>query len=253
MITSYPQAPSVPYNLLVSQGKVPGVRNITVFGYNPDVDQTEITVWPLASILPSPPSATVMTVSSTSANDTAAGTGARTILLTGLDSTHTEITESVTLNGTTAVTTTKSFLHLNEGIVTSAGSTNSAAGSIYIGTGAITAGVPAIIYNVIKFDYNNFVTGSYTIPAGYTAYLSQGMFTTGQDTGSTSVRGRLLIITADKIVHTIAVTTVNNGIADYTFEYPVAIAEKTTVEARAVGSANNNSVSSMFILALVKN
>jgi hypothetical protein len=49
------------------------------------------------------------------------------------------------------------------------------------------------------------------------------------------------------------VATVNNGAADYTFEYPLAVPEKTTIEAQAVGDAANNACSSMFILLLVKN
>jgi hypothetical protein len=57
----------------------------------------------------------------------------------------------------------------------------------------------------------------------------------------------------DNIRRTAAVTTVNNGVANYVFEYPLAISEKTTLEATAVGTANNNSVSSMFIILLVKN
>jgi hypothetical protein len=36
------------------------------------------------------------------------------------------------------------------------------------------------------------------------------------------------------------------------FEYPLAIPEKTTVEATAIGGANNNAVSSMFIFVLIK-
>jgi hypothetical protein len=253
MITSYPVSPAVPYELLVAQGIVPFAKSVTVFGYNPDVDQTEVTVWPLPSLLSYLTSASTVKISSTSASDTDAGTGARTVTIVGLDASHNEITETVTLNGTTAVTTTNSFLHFNSGYVATAGSSNSAAGDIYIGTGTVTAGIPAVVLGVIKLDFNSFLTGSYTIPAGYTAYLSQGLFSAGQASGTTSVRGRLVTRGPDNVAHTAAITTLNNGTADYVFEYPVAIPEKTTVEARAVGSANNNSASSMFILVLIKN
>ncbi len=66
-------------------------------------------------------------------------------------------------------------------------------------------------------------------------------------------QGRLLTRGVDNIRRTAAVTTVNNGVANYVFEYPLAVSEKTTLEATAVGTANNNSVSSMFIILLVKN
>jgi hypothetical protein len=51
---------------------------------------------------------------------------------------------------------------------------------------------------------------------------------------------------------TAALTTLNNGVANYVFEYPLAIPEKTTLEATAIGSSTNNAVSSMFIIVLVK-
>jgi hypothetical protein len=181
------------------------------------------------------------------------GTGARTVYLEGLDANHNTISETVTLSGQTAVTTVRSYLHINNCYVASAGSGNSAAGTIYFGTGTVTAGVPATVYDVIAFDYNARVTGSYTVPAGYTGYVSQGLFSCGQASGSTSVTGRLMTRGTNDIRLTAAVVTLNNGTADYVFEYPLAVPEMTTIEAQAVGVANNNACSSMFILVLVKN
>jgi len=241
-----------PFDLQVSRGQIQGHRNITVFGFNPDVDQTQVSVWPLQSLITFPASALQMKVSSTSANDTSAGTGARTVVVQGLDANYNEVTETVTLNGQTAVTMTNALLRVNYAYVVTAGSGNSAAGDIYIGTGTVTSGVPATVYDIIKFDYNTTTTGSYTVPAGYTAYVSQGLFSTGQASGSTQVEGRLLTRGLNNIRMTAALTTLNNGVANYVFEYPLAIPEKTTIEATAIGSANNNAVSSMFILVIVK-
>jgi hypothetical protein len=224
-----------------------------VFGYNPDVDTTRVTVWPYSGIIPLPAAALQMKVSSSSANDTANGTGARTVYVEGLDANHEEISEIVTLSGQTAVLTTQSFLHINNAYVATAGSSLSAEGDIYFGTGTVTTGVPATVYDLIKFDYNQRITGSYTIPAGFTAYVAQGLFSAGQPGGSAQVSGRLLTIGADGIRRTAAITTVNNGTADYAFEYPIRIPEKTTLEATAQGSSNNNEASSLFILLLVSN
>lgn len=241
-----------PFELQVARGQIQGHRNVTVFGFNPDVDTTQVSVWPLPSLITFPSSAIQMTVSSSSANDTSAGTGARTIVVQGLDADYNEVTETVIMNGQTAVTMTASLLRVNYAYVATAGSANSAAGDIYIGTGLVTAGVPATVYDIIKLDYNNTTTGSYTVPAGYTAYFSQGLFSTGQATGSTKVEGRLLTRGTNNIRMTAAITTINNGVANYVFEYPLAIPEKTTVEATAIGGANNNAVSSMFIFVLIK-
>jgi hypothetical protein len=224
-----------------------------VFGYNPDVDTSRVTVWPYTGILPLPAAALQMKVSSSSVDDTANGTGARTVFVAGLDANYNEISEIVTLNGQTAVLTTQSFLHINNAYVATAGSGLSAAGDIYFGEGTVTAGVPATVYDLIKFDYNQRITGSYTIPAGYTGYVSQGLFSAGQPGGSAQVSGRLLTIGTDGIRRAAAITTVNNGTADYTFEYPIMIPEKTTLEATAQGSSNNNEASAMFVLVLIKN
>ncbi len=242
-----------PFELQVSRNQIEGHRRVVVFGYNPDVDTSIETVWPAGGLLTFPAAALQMTVSSSSTSDTSAGTGARTIVIEGLDINHAEISETVTLNGQTAVTTTKSYLHINNAYVATAGSGLSAAGTIYIGTGTVTAGVPATIYDIIAFDYNARVTGSYTIPADYTGYLVQGLFSAGQASGSTSITGRLMTRGPNSIRMTAAVVTLNNGSSDYAFEYPVAIPEKTTVEAQAIGSAANNSCASMFILVLIRN
>jgi hypothetical protein len=242
-----------PFELQVARGQITGHRSVVVFGYNPDVDTTRVTVWPYTGIIPLPAVALQMKVSSSSANDTAAGTGARTVYVAGLDANHNEIEEIVTLNGQTAALTTQSFLHINNAYVATAGSGLSAAGDIYFGDGVVTAGVPATVYDTIKFDYNQRITGSYTIPAGYTAYLAQGLFSAGQPGGSAQVVGRLLTIGTDGIRRAAAITTVNNGVADYAFEYPLRVPEKTTIEATAQGSSNNNEASAMFILLLVSN
>jgi hypothetical protein len=242
-----------PWELQVSRGQISWHTNVVVFGYNEDVDTSMETIWPQGGILGFPSTAIQLKVSSDSANDTAAGTGARTVFLSGLDANHAPISEIVTLNGQTAVLTTGYYLHVNDCYVATAGSSDSAAGNIYFGDGVVTAGVPGTVYDVIKFDYNTRVTGSYTIPAGYTGYLSQGLFSSGQSSGSGPVTGRLMTRGTDDIRRTAAIVTINNGTADYTFEYPLRIPEKTTLEAQAVGAGTNNACSSMFILVLVKN
>lgn len=242
-----------PFELQVARGQIYGHRGVTVFGYNPDVDTARVTVWPYTGIIPLPPAALRLKVSSSSVDDTAAGTGARTVFVGGLDANHNEISEIVTLNGQTPVLTTQFFLHINNAYVATAGSGLSAAGDIYFGDGVVTLGVPATVYDLIKFDYNQRITGSYTVPAGYTAYVSQGLFSAGQPGGSAQVSGRLLTIGVDGIRRAAAITTVNNGAADYTFEYPIEIPEKTTIEATAQASSNNNEASAMFVLVLIKN
>lgn len=241
-----------PFELQVSRGLIAGHRSVHVFGYNSDVDTTEVTVWPHTGKVTHPESAEQLKVSSTSASDAAAGTGARTVLIQGLDADFREISEIVTLNGQTAVTTTLSYIRVNYARVATVGSALSAVGDIYIGSGVVTAGVPATVHNLIKYDYNNTITAHYTVPAGHTGYVMQGLFSAGQSGGASPVRGRLLTTALNGVRYTAAVTTVNNGVAEYAFEIPIAVPEKTDVEATAVGVSQNNEASAMFIIMLVE-
>ena len=70
---------SEPFELQVARGQITGHKTIFKFGYNNDVGNTKETIWEQGGLYSYPPSATIMTISSSSANDTAAGTGARTV------------------------------------------------------------------------------------------------------------------------------------------------------------------------------
>jgi hypothetical protein len=230
-----------------------GHRAVAVFGYNPDIDTSEETIWPNGTVLTHPASAIAMKVSSDSANDAAAGTGARTIVIEGLDGSYNEVSETVTLNGQTAVNTTNTYLRINNIYVATAGSGATSAGNIYLGTGTVTAGVPATVYDMMYVGYNRRTTGHYTIPAGYTGYMTAGNLTVGATNGNNQVTGRLLTSGTNGIPLTTAVVALNSGVANYIFDPAIAIPEKTDVEARAIGSSTNNSVASTFQITLIKN
>jgi hypothetical protein len=243
------------FSLQVARGLIPGHSVVTVFGYNPDVDTSEESVWPDGGTVPHPTVASVLKVSSSDAADVSpSGTGARTVRITGLNANYFEVSETIVLNGQTAVNTVNSYLYVNGLTVTSVGSGGANAGNINVGTGTVTAGVPAVLYDMIAIGYNNRTTGHYCIPAGYTGFLVQGLFTAGQASGSTAITGKLLIHSSgDNIVRVGAITTLNNGVVQYMFNYPTAIPEKNCIGATAIGSAANNSVSSMFNICLIKN
>lgn len=242
-----------PFELQVARGQVGWHRIVHVWGYNPDIDTSEETVWPDGGPTPVPGAATVMKVSSSSTADAAAGTGARTIVIQGLDANHAEISETVTLNGQTAVNTTKLFLHINYIYVATVGSGGKNAGLIYVGDGVVTLGVPATIYGIVNTGFNASTTAFYTVPAGYTAFIYQGSISSGQSGGSTEITGYLITRDANNVARVAAVATLNNGQANYDFSLPIRIEEKTSVEARAIGAAPNNVVTANFQLLLVKN
>ena len=118
-------------------GAVTGVyataSRIATLGNNPNIDtatQPE-DVWSGAELgllngvdhrfIPKPMSAVAMEVVSSSVNDTAAGTGARTIVVGYLDGAYAAKTAVVTLNGTTPVAMPENVLRVNSVLVATAG------------------------------------------------------------------------------------------------------------------------------------
>lgn len=241
-----------PFGLQVSRNQIQGHSGIIVFGYNADVDTSEESVWPDGGVVPHPTVASVLKVSSSNANDTSAGTGARTVFIEGLNGSYETVSETVTLNGQTAVNTTNSYLYVNQLYTLTVGSGGHNEGNINVGTGVVTAGVPAELYDLIAATYNNRTTGHYCVPAGYTGYMTSGIVTCGQTSGSTSVTAFLKQHGPDGVLKVGAVTTLNNGSVQYNFDSPYVILEKHCVGATAIGSSANNSVSSYFNITLIK-
>ena len=144
-------------------------------------------------------------------------------------------------------------MYVNTFYVATVGSGGKNAGDINAGTGTVTLGVPAVLYDIIAAGYNNRTTGHYCVPAGYTGYMTEGLFSSGQATGSTAVTGFLKQHGTDGILRVGAVTTVNNGASVFMFDTPYVIPEKNCVGATAIGNATNNAVSSYFSIILIKN
>jgi hypothetical protein len=244
---------SEPFELQVARGNIPYHRSLTVFGYNQDLDTAEESVWPDGGKVPHGQSPAQLLVSSTSTDDAGAGIGARTIRIDGVNANYDEIFEIVTLSGQTAVTTTNTFAAVNNVTVLTVGSAGHNVGVINIGTGVVTLGVPAVRWDLIFPTFNQRTTGHFTVPNGFTGYIVEGMFTSGQEVGTTSVVGKLLVTGPDHVARVGAVVAINNGAVEYNFKYPLVIPEKYCVGATAVGSNNNNLVSSMFTILLIKN
>lgn len=241
-----------PFELQVARGQITGHRSIHVFGYNPDVDTNEETVWPIDGLLGHPASPTVMKISSSSTDDAAAGTGARTVFITGINGTGGYATETVTLNGQTEVNTVNSYDAIESMVVTSVGSGEKNAGLIYAGTGTVTSGVPVVPYSVIGAGENISIVGHWTCPAGFTGYLVYGKFTVGPTSGNQFVLGRLKLRLASGITVTAAKTTISQGEVSYPFEYPIKISPGECITATAQGSGSNNTVSSYFEILLIQ-
>jgi hypothetical protein len=248
---------SEPFELQVSRGQI-SYHNVQFkFGYNAVVGNSKETIWSQGGLYAYPPSASVMTVSSSDANDTSAGTGARTVEVSGLDADYNEINEVVTLNGQTPVNTTKSYLRINRGVVRSAGSGGENAGIIYAGTGTVTTGVPANIYLTIDGQGDNqTLMCLWTVPANYTAFLVKMSLSTGTATNTPAILNAALVVRPyGEVFQAKERFTLTDGIHDQLYVYPTPFNEKSDIEMRAFSSSGSVSfdVSSSLEFVYIKN
>lgn len=122
------------------------------FGRNPSVDTGTVPedIWNVGGVYTGHPEGFTperVEVFSSDANDTSAGTGARTIRMFGLESaTSTAYTsEDITLDGTNPVQSTKSWYRINRAFVLTAGTGATNAGTITIRPITTTSAVFAVM------------------------------------------------------------------------------------------------------------
>lgn len=159
-------------------GFVPGWRAASWFGYSKSVGTTRVGISPGAFPVTFPAAATKLQCTSANANDTAAGTGARKILITGLNSEYEEITEEVALTGQTAKDTVAEFLRVNGIVVVEAGSGGVNAGNIWLSVDGATlsSGVPsndADKVGIIAAGDNKSAMAWATVPKGCNAQIKR--------------------------------------------------------------------------------
>ena len=243
-----------PFELQVVRGQVDGHKTLFQFGINGDVGTSVETVWAQGGTYTYPATATVMKISSSSASDTSAGTGARTISIAGLDANYNEISETVILNGQTEVNTVNSYLRISRMFVATAGSGATAVGTIYAGTGTVTAGVPANIFGMIAINANQTQMAFWTVPAGYTLYLMGVFYTSGNATANAWTNFQLIQRPLGGVFRQQSSTrTAGSGDFVLDFHTPISFAEKTDIEIRAVASAGASNVSAEFEGIYIKN
>lgn len=157
-------------HLAVPMGWISGVSGDTKFGINPNVDTAAAEdMWAGGGDYTGFPSGAAETVDVSSDNiaDTAAGTGARTIRLFGLDANFLFQTEDITLNGLTLVTSIKTWSRLPRGRVLTAGSLENNAGTI---TAHHTTTTANVFFVILPGDGGTLVACT-TVPANETMII----------------------------------------------------------------------------------
>lgn len=156
----------------VGFGIVGSARRVTALGNNPDVDSatTPEDIWTGGGVYPWMTAVSSLEVASLNAADTSAGTGARSIIINGLDANYAEVSQTIVLNGGTVAIPTQ-LLRINSALIMSAGSGKVNAGDILVrdaGGGTTRAVIPA--------GYGITRQAQFTVPAGWTLQVVSMLF-----------------------------------------------------------------------------
>ena len=249
--STVPGSADIDFYLAVAKGDFTGYSNVSKFGRNPSVKSADYeTLWDGSNLYPWPTAAETLNVVSTDANDTSAGTGARTVEIEGLDSNWDVQTETVSMNGTTNVTTTNTFLRVYRVRVVTAGSTG-----VNEGTITCTNTTSSNVIGQISLGSSGFgqsLMALYTVPAGKTAYLINFDFSSSKDNEHT-----FRIMTRDNTVTDAAWNTkefasARGGFNDLRKWAIQKYTEKTDIDMQAIASAAS-AASGGFELILIDN
>ena len=155
------QARNEPFDLQVSRGQITGHQTLSLFGYQSAVGNTKIPVWENATTYTYITSASTLTLVSSSASDDTLAS----VLINGLDSNFKPISEILSLNGVTGVTTVNSYFRINSMIMVSAGTGQTS------NVGTITLKQSSNIVSQINAGISKTQSTIYTVPAGFSFYL----------------------------------------------------------------------------------
>lgn len=190
-------------------------------------------------------SASKLNLTSTSASDTAAGIGARTVLVQGLNSTYDLIEENATLNGVTPVQTTNSFIRVFRMYVLTAGSNNGAVGTIDASVGAAVKS---------RIDLDTGISNGQTLMAMYTIPRDKvGLLTTKQSTIGSGKEADVQFVMRKfgGVFRVQEEVDLYQNIWDYHHPTPKVFCEKTDLEFRAVNGAPVSEVHAEFELIIL--
>lgn len=220
---------SKPYLYDIAEGNLPDHYPVRQFGHNADVGADWETIAHGGGLAYYPTSALTLRVKSDDVDDDGApaGTGAHTVWLNGLDANWNYQSETVTMNGTNAVATTKSYIRMLKMIVVTAGTTGYNEGII-----CCRDNTDANIMMCIAPGENESHSALYSVPSGNVVYITGWYGSEASNKGSDIalwVRefGGLWLMRRDMVV------------LDTNFvipmDVPLCFTEKTDIEMRARG------------------
>jgi hypothetical protein len=222
------------FGINVQKGLVEDFSAVGQFGYNPSVSTTFATIWGGTGLYVYPTTAT--TAVATSSN-TASDNGG-TVLVTGLDSSYNQISETITIGGSAS---TNSFIR-----VFSARMLTATTGNANVGNITITVDSKTVAY--INAGYGTNLSAVYTVPANKRAWIvsaSIGMSKQKEVEAKILAKG----INNGNVWNTIGYQTTFAVPIYRKFEIPILVDQKHDIELRAKADATS-AISGSFSLYL---
>lgn len=227
------------------------VRRVVALGNNPDIDTGTVPedIWTGGGLYPWITTAAPLEIVSNSADDTAAGTGARTVLVIGLNASYAEIQELVTLNGTTPVPLVNQFFRIFTAAHATAGSSGINAGTINIRD--VTGGT---VRAIIPAGYGITRQSQYTVPAGYTLQVVSLFFSINRPSGVLDATIATLVRSSSGTYRLPFELSIDGNPYRHDGLPGIGFAEKTDFGLRCTfASGNNMDLTGAFLGVLMRN
>lgn len=198
------------YITQVAQGVVPGSEAVKLYGQIPAVTTASATAGTVIGsevsgsnypIILSPGESTFK-VQSTSGLDIDGGNGARTLLMSGVSSAGDEISETITMNGGTQVSTTRTdWAFVNSIEISTVGSSGTNAGHIRVSNTAVSE-----VYAYIPPGQGKFNRLAYSVPRSKSGYLYWSSFSLHVASGGGAQEATITIYTSERGIQSILFT-----------------------------------------------
>jgi hypothetical protein len=255
------------FPLQVAAGNIPGYYSVAKYGQSTNVDDNISTdIWDRANptnnqpIWVAPTQARIHNIASTSTSDIATtGVGARTIRIYGLTSWSTkEVSEDISLNGTTNVPTVNSYVIIHRIKVLTKGVTN-----VNVGTITATAQTDNTVTAQINPSQGQTQMAIYGWPSTQTCFITQiyaGIRRTGLATQESQADITILVnpepnveLLNFQVKHPTMVGSRANSPFNHTFIPYANFGGPGIIKMQAIGSVDNLDVAGGFSLILVDN
>jgi hypothetical protein len=238
--------------LETSRGAISGYDKVDKFGRNADVDTGGFEdIWDGGATWVAPTAPRVHNVTSTDANDTSAGDGARTVQVYGLDADGLLQNEIVTLAGTAIAATDGTYSMIHRMVVRSAGTI-----AQNVGTVLATAVTDATVTAQISPEQNQTLMAVYQVPSDKTGYLLVWYSSMNRNVTTGAANVRLLVKPPGEVFQVKGlIGLVGAGKSSFRHKkvLPLPIAASSIVKVDADVSASNTDVSAGYEILLEDN